>query len=356
MKLYLHIGTEKTGSSFLQSYLAKNRPMLQSHGIYFPNAGKREADMQSGRISPGNASELNTLLSQKSWPKVEQWMKENYKATEASRCNKLLLSNEILVKTLSEPDVMKRFIQISNSAGLDLQDLLLIIREPVGQALSLYKHRSKNGEMQPIVEWLEEKYSLADCLQGFYQIILDFNIGIAQYPYKMDSQYLVEVCINKWLGLKENIVIEHTTVNPSLTLSELKLMSEIKKQDIFLAAKFYEEMLRLEVIQKSPEKNLKKYFSDQINNFMCQHNQIWQRVYNNMSTNSTFKPYSILNVKANDNVSSFSTEQLKTFALLMDYSNSFGYLKLKTISNFKLRIIQIIPSFVMKLMRKLRTF
>jgi hypothetical protein len=356
MKIYLHIGTEKTGSSFLQSYLAKNRPMLIKHGVYFPEAGNREADMQSGRISPGNASELNTFLSQKSWAKVEQWMKDKHKAAKANDCNKLLLTNEILIKTFSEPKALARFSEIAKEQGFELQDLLLIIREPVGQALSLYKHRSKNGDMQPITEWLEEKYSLADCLQGFYLVTSDFNIGIAQYPYKMDSQYLVEVCINKWLGLKENIVIEHTTVNPSLTLSELKLMSEIKKQDIFLAAKFYEEMLRLEVIQKSPEKNLKKYFSDQINNFMCQHNQIWQRVYNNMSTNSTFKPYSILNVKANDNVSSFSTEQLKTFALLMDYSNSFGYLKLKTISNFKLRIIQIIPSFVMKLMRKPRTF
>jgi hypothetical protein len=352
MKLYLHIGTEKTGSSFLQSYLAKNRPMLQSHGIYFPNAGKREADMQSGRISPGNASELNTLLSQKSWPKVEQWMKENYKATEASRCNKLLLSNEILVKTLSEPDVMKRFIQISNSAGLDLQDLLLIIREPVGQALSLYKHRSKNGEMQPIVEWLEEKYSLADCLQGFYQIILDFNIGIAQYPYKMDSQYLVEVCINKWLGLNENILIEHTSVNPSLTLSELKLMSEIKNRDSFLAAKFYEEMLRIDLVQKSPEKNLKKYFSDQINNYMCKHNRVWEIVYKNMCIESTFKPYSILNVEASDNVQSFSTEQLQTFALLMNYSSSFDYLKLKMTCNLKLKMIQIMPTFFIKLIKK----
>jgi hypothetical protein len=38
LDLYLHIGTEKTGSTSIQRYLAKNRTKLREMGILFPMA------------------------------------------------------------------------------------------------------------------------------------------------------------------------------------------------------------------------------------------------------------------------------------------------------------------------------
>ena len=357
MKLYLHIGTEKTGSSFIQSYLANNRRMLSQHGIYFPKAGMREADMQSGRISPGNASELNTLLVHKSWTKVEQWLKDKYKAVKANECNKLLLSNEVLIKTFSETNVLEKFIKISKSVDFDLQDLLLIIREPIAQALSLYKHRSKNGDMLPIIEWLESKYSLADCLKNFYRHIKDLNVGLKQYPYKTDSQYLVEVCVKKWLGLNENIKIEHTSVNPSLTLSELKLMSEIKKQDAFLAKTFYNSMIAIPSEQKSDDIYAKTFYKTAISDHLYKQKEVWGVCNSNMTEGRIALP----EPKVHENIEkqkviefSFSEIQLMNITQLISLNRTSNYKNQKLINSLKSIVISILPKSTINQIMKIK--
>ena len=62
MNLYLHIGTEKTGSSHLQSLSAINRDLLKKSGIWFPEAEKRDNMLLSGDISAGNAHLSNICL------------------------------------------------------------------------------------------------------------------------------------------------------------------------------------------------------------------------------------------------------------------------------------------------------
>jgi len=45
LNLYLHIGTEKTGSSFIQTSLGQSRKHLQEFGFFFPEAGRLEKKM-----------------------------------------------------------------------------------------------------------------------------------------------------------------------------------------------------------------------------------------------------------------------------------------------------------------------
>jgi len=351
MKLYLHIGTEKTGSSFLQSYLAKNRSMLEKHGIYFPDAGIREVDMLSGRISPGNASELNTLLSQKLWTKVEQWLKAKYKATKDNNCKQLLLSNEVLIKTFSDETTLSKFINIVNNQGFDLQSFLLIIRYPVGQALSLYKHRSKNGDMMPIHQWLEENYILADCLKNFYQNIKDLNVDLKQYAYQKNSEYLVEVCINKWLSLDEQVAVEHKSVNPSLTLSELKLMSQIKAQDIYLAKVFYKFMIDIPDEEKSDDSNLKSFYKEAIAKHLSKYQKVWELCNKNMtdgqiSIPENYTTKSSLNQKLVE--FSFTEVQLAKIIGLITFATSKAFLKQKIRYQRKQKLKKILPTKIVK--------
>jgi hypothetical protein len=351
MKLYLHIGSEKTGSSFLQSYLTKNRLMLKSHSLYFSDAGNHEADMLSGTISPGNASELNALLIQKSWLEVEHWMKNKYKAAKTNGCTKLLLSNEILIKTFSETDVLARFIEITKEQGFALQDLFLVIREPVDQALSLYKHRSKRGEMLPIADFLKHKYILADCLQNFYQNIKILKIGLKQYPYQKNSGYLVDVCINKWLNLSENVEIEHTSVNPSLTLSELKLLSEIKKQDAFLVKPFYDYMIAIAINQKSEDIYLKNYYKYVITNYLIKYDKLWQRCNSYMTEGQIVKPEITDKIQNQEFVGySFSETQVSEISRYLNLNNNKSFRKEKLISSLK----KFLPKSIIKLLIKIK--
>jgi len=345
MKIYLHIGTEKTGSSFIQSYLANNRKMLLEHGIFFPTAGKREADMKAGRISPGNASKLNDFLDNAQWNSASMWLNQIKTEAENKNCDKVLLSNEILIKTFSKKNVLAEFIKLCNAIGLECQDLLLLIREPVSQALSLYKHRSKRGAMLPVKEWLKTQYILHDCLDSFYTILeKTSSLALKQYPYSKNSDYLIDVCINKWLNLNEDIRVKDQNVNPSLTLSELNVLSQIKKKDRFLALTFYNRMIKIDSREKADDKSYKENISFQINNHLAAYNDLWEKCQTYMSTQGEIYHYNEIECEDKEQVIKFSKKQVQEFADLMVYSGRMNFFLLK----LKFEIKSLISQFITK--------
>lgn len=56
-KLWVHVGHGKTGSSFIQSVLATNAPLLKEHGILYPVHDSFES-AKKGFISTGNGELL----------------------------------------------------------------------------------------------------------------------------------------------------------------------------------------------------------------------------------------------------------------------------------------------------------
>lgn len=353
MKLFLHIGTEKTGSSFLQSYLANNRDLLLKHSIFFPHAGIQEKNMRSCKITPGNAFDLNRYLQHKDWKKTKEWLEKKYNDAEKMGCKAVLLSNEILSLTFAENDVLNNTIKLIKSIGFKLQPFLLIIREPVSQALSLYKHRSKEGLIIPINQWLNEKYILAKALIHFYKGIDENKILLAQYPYKKDSNYLVDVIINLWLGLNETIEVKYKAVNPSLSLSELNLLCAIFKGDKILAKKYYDFMLDINPIDKANDFFLENNIKITINNYMIKYNMLWQEVNNRMSVVTQPFYYEFLENENNNYNYSFSEKQIQTISQFIEYSSSLNYLLKRTLTQIKNIIILLIPDYFNELRKKL---
>lgn len=346
IKLYIHIGTEKTGSSFLQSILAQNRELLKSQKIYYPSAGNRESDMLKGRISPGNANELNNLLHSQEWTKVNKWMQKQFDLTVLNGCNALLLSNELLIKSFGINNNLKLFNELCENQGFVLQDLLLIVREPVSQALSLYKHRSKSGVIYPIEDWLHKYYTLHADFQHFYTNLSKTNIRLKQYPYKKEGDYLIKILSKKWLKISTEFSYADKSINPSLTLSELYLLGSIKKHDVILSKKFYNKIITLENSSKASDTHIKDYICNQINTFMSNYNEIWESVNNYMS--EAHEPYSYERVNIiKQNISySFSNEQLQYISELMTYSGSFKFQFIKISARIKRFLISIIPDRV----------
>jgi len=354
MKLYLHIGTEKTGSSFLQSYLAKNRSLLLKHGIHFPKAGFNEANMLKGKISPGNADELDKFLAQQDWEQVKTFLSSKLEEAKDKNCKAILLSNEILVLRFAEKDVLNQFTEIATSLHFEVQELLLMVREPISQALSLYKHRSKIGIMLPVNQWLNENYILADSLLDFYKRLLHSEVGVLQYPYQKNSAYLVEVCINKWLKLNEKIEIEHTTVNPSLTLSELRVLCELHPKNPYLAKKYYDFMIQLNTNLKSDDQLYKTFVKDQMNNYMVNYNSLWETVHQHMSCESNLYHYQPVKVNQLQETASFSVQQIEMMSSFIMYTNSWSYYKFQITKKVQKAIVKIIPKFLNDFRKRIR--
>ncbi|MFD2632092.1 hypothetical protein [Idiomarina piscisalsi] len=91
MKVVLHIGAPKTGTSAIQFFLNENRKRLQKHGFYYP-----EHNFDSNNVSGGHA-EFGSMLQEgqleEAAQKLEQWLQE----AQARGCQ-LLLSSEAMYR------------------------------------------------------------------------------------------------------------------------------------------------------------------------------------------------------------------------------------------------------------------
>ena len=198
LQLKIHIGTEKTGSSFLQSVAARNREFLKKEGIWFPDAGKREKDLIGGNTSPGNAQPFSDALSFHDYKKAEKWLKKRAEETHKNGCKVLLLSNELLVLTLAKKGVWRLFLEITNSLGFGSISYFLVLRDPVDLALSLYKHRAKNGNAAAIEVWIASSFHYTEGLRGFFKEVEELRPNLHCRRYSNREGYLEQIFFEDW--------------------------------------------------------------------------------------------------------------------------------------------------------------
>ena len=89
MKLFIHFGIYKAGSSYLQYVLANSRTYLLDKGIYFPNS-LQDKKMLQGLISPGNADGLEEVLKVKNEKGLQQLLGQWKEAAERKQCDRVL--------------------------------------------------------------------------------------------------------------------------------------------------------------------------------------------------------------------------------------------------------------------------
>ena len=152
MKFFLHIGTEKTGSSFIQSLMTLGRSELLTAGLFVPQGTRRsETAATQGRISAGNGELLASMIEQENWSQVKNYIDECTKNVQEQNCQRVLISSERLLSPLSSLGRLEKFQKTISESGVVATNFLLIVWVPVSRAISLYKHRSKSGRAEPSV-------------------------------------------------------------------------------------------------------------------------------------------------------------------------------------------------------------
>ena len=274
MKLYLHIGIEKTGSSYLQSLAAINRDLLKEQGIWFPKAGKREFQLQQGLISAGNAQPLTDAMEVDEYEKISQILQRHLAEARTRQCQSVLLSNELLMLALSREGNLSTFQRIVQAAGYAQAHYLLILRDPVDQALSLYKHRAKGGTAPDIEEWPKVHYHYGIGLKSFLQEARKIPLPLTIRKYR--KQGLEELFFNDWLGFSKSLDKPKQVINPSLSLSELSLIRQLRQHDAWLPRFLYNRLLTLPKAQKDPELKLTRYYMDILYRHLSQYKSTWE--------------------------------------------------------------------------------
>lgn len=326
MKLFIHIGTEKTGSSFLQTVMATNRPLLLDHGIYFPVAGKGEREMQAGRISAGNGELLYDTLQLRDDKAVSALLTKYKKEAEKKKAKAILLSNETMLDYLAEEHLAIQFKAQCEQAGIALQPMLLVLRDPIDQALSLYKHRAKNGNLSGIESWLEEGYHLDEMLEKFLASDSTPNKECIYRKYRKDSQYLIDIVFKDWLKVNINPVWKDRKVNPSLSLSELVVLSQVNKVMPELTKVAYQRFIKVPLAGKSADPYLDKYYRTYLQHYLYKSKSVWAKCNKRLGPEEQLEyPQSAVTSLDKTEKLSFTPEQTNVLVQLLKDSKKMSF-------------------------------
>ena len=221
MRLLLHIGHGKTGSSFLQSWLACNADRLQSRcGLLMPGD---TAAARAGHFSMGNGDRMESLLQQ-SAAEQSRWLQQ--RCEHALAVNGLLFSREGWARRF--PDLVDPMLRLADAWGVERIELLLFVRDPLDHACSVYSQVVKrHGYAGSIDAWLEVYDFTARLLACLRCVAAHADrLQLRVEHYGQQRQRLIPV-VGDWLQLDaEADWCEPPVqrVNRSLTQEELQLM------------------------------------------------------------------------------------------------------------------------------------
>lgn len=277
MRCLLHIGTEKTGSSYLQCILALARDSLLHSGVWFPvGAPFDEKCMKSGRISGGNALKIAEEIERDDWDSVAKRLATAKKEASNHGSTDVLLSSELLLQPLSFENRLSRLLNILRDLGFASAALLVILRDPTEQLLSLYKHRAKGGKAGRIQQWVENGYTLPNDLKALRAQAEAVKITLNVRGYTRRPGGLDELFFKDWLGLSVLPNTKTSEVNPSLALSELELLRELNTRRPELVPFLYEQLVTVAPQEKIDGSALKAHAQAVAENAVWRHRQEWQ--------------------------------------------------------------------------------
>ncbi len=145
MRIVLHIGAPKTGSSALQSAFVLNRNSLVERGIFYPRSWN-DVTAAAGIPVSGNAIALAKFLDPNLPVSAAKWDFDACLAAiaEARRagCSTVLYSSEYMSYFL--PERMDEFLARVSAFGAWVE-IVYFVRNIAGHALSSYRQNFKRG-------------------------------------------------------------------------------------------------------------------------------------------------------------------------------------------------------------------
>jgi hypothetical protein len=276
MRCYLHVGTEKTGSSYLQSKLALARQALKQQGLWFPyGAPFDEKCMKNGHISGGNALKLAEDLEGNNWHGIVRRLESFHSEAIVNAAEGVIVSSELLLRPLGRPGVLAQFLGALDRAGFHDLDFLLVLRNPIDQFLSLYKHRAKRGTTADIATWCESGYTLPMELETFRRQAEASGINLTVRGYSRELGVLEQRFFEDWLGLPAPVVDMPLTINPSLTLSELQLLRLLAERRPSLVTPLYDRFLATDPKRKVQGREQEAYARAVAERAVAAHRDEW---------------------------------------------------------------------------------
>lgn len=215
--LYLHIGHGKTGSSFLQSVLCRNRDTLTRHGFSFPINSDLAAYAAQGHTTSGNIDEFRAALD-----------------GNLPQAGRLLFSSEYLFIDICTPEYSARMQALLRSAKIARVHVLLFLRDPVHFALAEYHQLAKIADETPPAEVFLQDWDGISTVREVLDILSDIpGIQLTIRNYDVCKTKLLPILAD-WLGipLQDFALPPRLRTNRALTVAEETLVIALAKSKL----------------------------------------------------------------------------------------------------------------------------
>lgn len=244
MKLYIHIGHGKTGTSAIQAALAIHADRLKEAGILYPiSQGARDAAAQL-KVTSGNIPHNNPALA------IPRMVSACH---EEARAHAIVLSNEGLFWTIDG------FLENSSMTCRNIEVLLVLAVRNLDQMVSSEYQQfvKRGGESRSYEEFLRGRQYVSSHHERAARLLeivtkLGINIKVLNYS-KLKSSIVTEFF--RLIGADSSLVHESARVgkvNRSLTSSELDALILINS----LYSRRYPEISRIisdELVHRLPD-------------------------------------------------------------------------------------------------------
>ena len=179
-RLVLHVGTVKTGSTSLQAYLSEHQQALAEAGwCYLPSAGRPDRrDLAAACIAIDDQRDELLRARQLVSPEqrlafrqqVKTELEAQLKAVPPARG--VILSSEHFHLSLQRPEEIQTLQQLLLELGLEAQQVVIYLREPLALIESLFSTMVRAGDQRPLPE---------DPADPFVTLICDHSASLARW-------------------------------------------------------------------------------------------------------------------------------------------------------------------------------
>jgi hypothetical protein len=213
MRLVVHIGSHKAGSTSIQDYCCLNKDHLLRNGIHYPTGFFQKF--------PRQHSELRELIMQDRMDTVRDFFEQATSAARAHGAETVFISGEDL--TALGPGLAHRF-QVAAAKYFAQTRVVLIIRNKKDFFYSLYKHNLLYGPPTGEADFaVRQRFSPRYCYDAWQNMK---NVSIQVISFEATKRQFLSAFFSQVFGLA---VTSNIRSNRSLDYLTLQIMNSFLK-------------------------------------------------------------------------------------------------------------------------------
>jgi len=243
MRLILHIGTEKTGTTSIQEFLIKNRDRLSQNRVYVPLSPT--AGNGNHRWIPVIANDDDFvdafILSQQFKSKKDRkekisWYKDRFlsECQDAARtCDTLILTSEHFQSRLCKEEEIKRLQDLLGKVFRKIR-IVIYLRDPLETAVSLMSTAIKSGGVQSTLPSPNQPYFENVCNHGltikkWNKCFSDAELVVRRYDkdFLIGGDVVIDFCCQSIVDFNREDYEYSKPSNETLSLTGMALLRKL---------------------------------------------------------------------------------------------------------------------------------